>query len=160
VVEEKFGSEHTKGVQERDLVWHLQAQRWELVLLRSFQDPGLPSLLWADSIERDNDPKLVFVTPSDEAGFGHTLDLVEGTGEVTLYRYLGQGFVVVPPAGGLVTYVPGWTEAAGPANDYDQALIGWVDGDWRIISEQYVPDNAALAQHSGAFSDSAAIPAS
>ena len=154
------GSAGSAGVQERDLVWRRAGRRWELALRRLFQDPGLPSLLWGDDVQRDHDPKLVFVTPSDQDGFGHTLDVVEGNGAVSLYRYLGQGFVVVPPAGGLVTYVPGWTEQQGPANAYDQTLIGQVHGGWRVLSEQYVPDRAALAQHSGAFSDSRAVPAS
>jgi len=100
------------------------------------------------------------VTPSDQEGFGHTLDVVEADGTVTLYRYLGQGFVVVPAAGGLVTYVPGWTEQLGPSGAYDQTLISYLDGAWRVVSEQYVPDEAALAQHSGAFVDRRATRAS
>ncbi len=79
--------------------------------------------------------------------FGTELDLVEGTGDVVLYRFLGQGFANVPGAGGLVTYVPGWTEQRGPANAYDQTLIGYSSGSWRVFSEQYVPDSSALRQH-------------
>ena len=124
-----------------------------------FQNAGLPSLVWADDIERDHDPKLVFVTPSGRAGFGTELDLVEGTGDVVLYRFLGQGFANVPGAGGLVTYVPGWTEQRGPANAYDQTLIGYSSGSWRVFSEQFVPDSSALRQHRGAFWDSQAVPA-
>jgi hypothetical protein len=148
------------GVQERDLVWRRQASSWDLVLVHVFQNAGLPSLVWADDIERDHDPKLVFVTPSGRAGFGTELDLVEGTGDVVLYRFLGQGFANVPEAGGLVTYVPGWTEQRGPANAYDQTLIGYSSGSWRVFSEQFVPDSSALRQHRGAFWDSRAVPAS
>jgi hypothetical protein len=114
--------------------------------------------VWADDIERDHDRKLVFVA-RPVAGFGTELDLVEGTGEVVLYRFLGEGFVNVPPAGGLVTYVPGWEEHHGPDDAYDQTLIGYSSGSWRVYSEQYVPDGPALAQHRGAFWDSRALPA-
>jgi hypothetical protein len=145
------------GPQERDLVWHRVGKSWALALVHVFQNPGLPSLVWADDIERDHDPKLVFVMPSGRVGFGTELDLVEGTGAVTLYRSLGEGFADVPAAGGLVTYVPGWTEQDGPEDAYDQTLIGYSSGAWRVFSEQYVPDAAALRQHRGAFWDSRAV---
>lgn len=146
-------------IQERDLVWRREGNTWALALVHVFQSPGPASLVWADDLERDHDPKLVFVTPSDRAGFGTELDLVEGTGSVTLYRFLGQGFANVPAAGGLVTYVPGWTEQHGPAEAYDQTLIGYSNGSWRVFSEQYVPDGAALRQHRAAFWDSRAVAA-
>ena len=116
------------GLEERDLVWHRMGTRWELALVHVFENPGLPSLVWGDDVERDHDPKLVFIMPSAHAGFGTELDLVEGSGEVTLYRFLGQGFADVPGAGGLVTYVPGWTEQRGPAGKYDQTLIAVLAG--------------------------------
>jgi len=147
------------GVEERDLVWRRHEADWELALVHVFENPGLPSLVWGDDVERDHDPKLVFITPSARAGFGNELDLVEGSGEVTLYRFLGQGFANVPAAGGLVTYVPGWTEQQGPAAEYDQTLIGYAQGSWRVFSEQYVPDKAALQQHRAAFWDSQALAA-
>jgi hypothetical protein len=150
---------HGPGAEERDLVWHRQGPRWELALVHAFENPGLPSLVWGDDIERDHDPKLVLVTPSARAGFGTELDLVEGSGDVTLYRFLGQGFANVPSSGGLVTYVPGSTEAHGPAAQYDQTLIGYEQGSWRVLSEQYVPDKAALEQHRSAFWDNQAVPA-
>jgi hypothetical protein len=150
---------HGPGAEERDLVWRQQGPRWELALVHVFENPGLPSLVWGDDVERDHDPKLVFVTPSTRAGFGNELDVVEGSGDVTLYRFLGQGFAYVPAAGGLVTYVPGWTEQRGPAAEYDQTLIGYSQGAWRVFSEQYVPDKAALQQHRAAFWDSQALPA-
>jgi hypothetical protein len=146
-------------VQERDLVWRRQGQSWSLALVHVSQGTRLPSLVWADDVERDHDPKLIFVTPSVRSGFGTELDVVEATGEVVLYRFLGQGFANVAAAGGLVTYVPGWTEQHGPDNAYDQTLIGYSDGSWRVYSEQYVPVSAALRQHRGAFWDSQAMPA-
>ena len=158
------GSPHSAGntgMQERDLVWHRQGARWVLALRRLFPaNTGLPSLLWADDVARNGDFDLVFVTPTDRAGFGNELDLVAGNARVSLYRYLGQGFAVVPTAGGIVTYVPGWTEENGPFSAYDQVLIGDSGGSWRVYSEQYVPLAAALDQHRGAFWDRRAVPAS
>lgn len=154
------GARHAP-VQERDLVWHRQGRRWSLAEVHTFQiSDGRPTLAWADDVERDGDPKLVFVTSSGRPGFGSELDLVEGTGEVTLFRFLGTGFGVVPPAGGLVTYVLGATESK-PAGQgyYDQVLIGYSGGSWRVFSEQYVPGPAALAQHRGVFWDPRATPA-
>jgi hypothetical protein len=155
------GSAGTTEVQERDLVWRRKGDRWVLALRRVFTaNTGLPSLLWADDVVRDGDVDLVFVTPTDRTGFGHELDLVAGNGQVTLYRYLGQGFARAPTAGGIVAYVPGWTELNGPSSAYDQVLIGYGDGTWRVFSEQYVPIAAALDQHKGAFWDGQAVPAS
>jgi len=158
------GSPNSAGntaAQERDLVWRRKADRWVLALRRLFPaNTGLPSLLWADDIARNGDAELVFVTSTDRAGFGSELDIVAGNGQVTLYRYLGQGFAEVPTAGGIVTYVPGWTEQNGPFSAYDQVLIGHSDGSWRVFSEQYVPVAAALAQHHGAFWDARAVRAS
>jgi hypothetical protein len=149
------------SVQERDLVWHREGGRWALAEVHTFWNAnGRATLLWSDDIRRDHDTELVFVTMTDETGFGSELDLVGGTGQVSLYRYLGVGFAVVPTAGRLVTYVPGSTEQE-PADDgyYDQTLIGYSDGSWRVFSEQYVPGAAALAQHHGAFWDPEARPA-
>jgi hypothetical protein len=154
----RSAGETTPEVEERDLVWHRQGQSWALALVHVFQTPGLPSLVWADDIERDHDPKLVFVARS-VAGFGTELDVVEGTGDVVLYRFLGEGFADVPPAGGLVTYVAGRAEHNGPSNAYDQTLIGYSRGAWRVYSEQYVPDASAERQHRGAFWDSQAVAA-
>ena len=121
-----------------------------LALRRVFTaNTGLPSLLSADDVARNGDVDLVFVTPTDRAGFANELDLVAGNGRVTLYRYLGQGFAEVPTAGSVVTYVPGWTEKNGPFSSYDQVLIGYSGGSWRVFSEQYVPIAAALAPAQG-----------
>ncbi|MGD0808490.1 MAG: hypothetical protein ABSA91_02080, partial [Acidimicrobiales bacterium] len=127
------GSANSAGVQERDLVWRRKADRWVLALRRLFPaNTGLPSLLWADDVARNGDVDLVFLTPTDRAGFGNELDLIAGSGRVSLYRYLGQGFADVPAAGGVVTYVPGWTEQNGPFSAYDQVLIGYSGGSWRV----------------------------
>ena len=57
-----------------------QGARWVLALGASSGNTGLPSLLWADDVARNDDVELVFVTPTDRAGFGNELDLVAGTG--------------------------------------------------------------------------------
>lgn len=170
VVEEEAGGLDTQQRQERDLVWHRHGAQWVLALVHVTEVcldavacgtvPGLPTLLWRDDVDRDHDPKLVFVLPTDRTGYGSELDLVEGTGRVSLVRFMGGGFAVVPAAGGLVTYVPGASEAK-PADAYfDQTLIGFADAHWHVFLEQYVPYAAALAQHKGVFSDPRAIPAS
>jgi hypothetical protein len=69
-------------------------------------------------------------------------------------------FVVAPEPGELVAYVPGRTERRPVAGAYDQTLIGYSSGSWRVVSQQYVPDAAALAQHHGPFADRDALPAS
>jgi hypothetical protein len=162
VVEERTSERGPKL--ERDLVWRRKGQQWELALAHTFQNAGLATKLFADDLERDGDTKLVFITATDTPGFGRDLDIVEGTGEVVLWRYLGQGFVVVPSSGGLVTYMAGSTLGPSPAppNAYDQLLIGYSGGAWRVLSQQYVPTRAALAQHRGVFSDPdhRAVPAS
>jgi hypothetical protein len=111
-------------------------------------------------VARDHRPELVFVTPAAQAGFGHELDVVGANGRVALYRYLGQGFAICPHQGGLVTYVPGWTEQDGPATAYDQMYLGYSGHDWYVVSEQYVPDAFALAQHHAPFYDPEATLAS
>ncbi len=153
VVEEGTGAAGPRP--ERDLVWRRKGRQWELVLAHNFQSAGMPTKLFADDLERDGDTKLVFITTTAKPGFGRDLDVVEGTGRVVLWRYLGQGFVVVPPPGGLVTYMAGSTLGPSPVppNSYDQLLIGYSDGAWRVLSQQYVPVRAALAQHQGIFFD-------
>lgn len=138
------------GGQERDLVWRRTGDHWALALVHVFENPGLPTLVWSYDL-RPGDPELVFVLPTALVGFGSELDVVGGSGTVSLYRFLGEGFADVPRPGDLVTYVPGATEAK-PADDYfDQLLISWLDGSWRVISQQYVPYAAAMSQHKGAF---------
>ena len=125
-----------------------------------FNTSAAPTRLWSGDVDAPGRPVLVFVTPSGVAGFGNELDVVDGTGRVSLYRFLGEGFAVGPEPGELVAYVPGWTEQRPVAGAYDQTLIGYSAGSWRVVSQQYVPDAAALAQHNGPFRDAAAVPAS
>jgi hypothetical protein len=148
------------GVQERDLVWRRRGRSWALALRRVFTSAGGPTRLWTGGIQAAGSPGLVFVTPSDRDGFGNELDVVGGAGTVTLYRFLGEGFVVVPQPGELVAYVPGWTEQRPVEGAYDQTLIAYSSGSWRVVSQQYVPDTAALAQHDSEFRDATAVPAS
>lgn len=146
VVEVEHGA---AGSQERELVWHRQGRQWSLALVRVLIEPPNPGQLWSVPARPGTDPYLAFVSAVARPGFGADLSLVSSTGRVELYRFLGQGFVQVPSFGGLLTYVPGFTEAL-PADAYfDQALIGYVDGAWRVISQQYVPYGAAMAQHHG-----------
>ena len=156
--------------QERDLVWRRAGRRWSLALVhvtdvcldgqKCGASPGLPALLWSDDIARDGKPDLVFVMPSDRAGFGTELDVVAGTGRVTLYRDLGGGFVDVAPGVGLVAYAPGASEAVPADDSFDQVLIEASGNRWRLVSDQYVPYQAAMAQHRGTFYDPEALAAS
>jgi hypothetical protein len=147
------------SAQERDLVWRLQRRRWHLVERYTFDNPGLPTRLWSDDIERNHRPVLVFVTPVDEPGFGRELDVVDESGRVSLYRYLGFGFAVVPARGGLVAYAAGSTEAVPAGGYFDQILVGRTAGTWRVVSQQYVRYDAAMRLHRGAFYDPEAMPA-
>ncbi len=146
-------------VQERDLVWRRRGRSWALALRRVFNSVGAPTQLWTGNVQGGRRPDLVFVTPSDSGGFGNELDVVDGAGTVSLYRFLGEGFVVAPEPGELVVYVPGWTEQRPVEGAYDQTLIGYSSGSWRVLAQQYVPDGAALAQHHGPFRGTA-VPAS
>ena len=114
---------------------------------------------WADDIERDGDPKLVFVARSAHAGFGTELDLVEGTGRSCCTGSWVTGSPTCPRQAGWSLTSPGGAEQNGPHNAYDQTLIGYSSGSWRVYSEQYVPDGSALQQHRAAFWDSQAVPA-
>jgi hypothetical protein len=155
--------------QERDLVWRQDRHHWALVEVYVTwvcvsgrlcgASPGLPAQLWSDDLARDGNADLVFVLPSDRAGFGSELDVVDEAGKVSLYRYLGGGFALVPNHGGLVVFTPGASEA-NPADEYfDQVFIRWQNSAWRLVSDQYVPYAAAFAEHRGAFYDPSALPA-
>ena len=155
--------------QERDLVWRRAGRRWALaevhvsnVCLNGLgcsASPGLPTLLWRDDLARNGTPGLVFVLPSDRPGFARELDVVPEDGKVALYRDLGGGFAVAASGGGLVAYTPGASEAVPADNLFDQVLVRWSNGHWRLVSDQYVPYPAAMAQHRGAFYDPHAVPA-
>jgi hypothetical protein len=154
------GPAKTPAVQERDLVWRRHGHNWALALRRVFTNTGVATQLWTADVQAPGAPGLVFVTPSAGRGFGHELDIVGRAGKVNLYRFLGEGFVVAPRPGELVAYVPGWTEQRPVEGAYDQTLIGYASGSWRVVSQQYVPDAAAQAQHHGAFRGATATPAS
>ena len=147
------------GGQERDLVWHRRGDRWWLTLVHVSNNPGLPTLLWRTDL-RQGHQDLVFVMPAALRGFGSELDVIEGNGTVSLYRFLGQGFADVPEPGYLVTYVPGSTEAKPADGYFDQLLIRYLGGAWRAVSQQYVPYPAALRQHKGVFWAPGAVGAS
>jgi hypothetical protein len=150
---------NSSGVQERDLVYHRKGAYWDLAQVHTFDNPGPASLVWAADIENDGDPKLVFVR-RNTSRYAEGLDLVEGTGDVVLHRPLENGFVVAAPNGGLVTYVPVLTDEGGSAPYYEQTLIGYSTGSWRVLLDQYVPYAATMAQHRGVFWGPGAKPAS
>ncbi|MGH9105239.1 MAG: hypothetical protein ACRDZX_05265 [Acidimicrobiales bacterium] len=156
VVEQERGA---FGTQERDLVWHRQGRHWALAQVHVFENPGRLTSVWSDDVGRDGDRELVFAMPAGRPGFASELDLVEGTGEVAVYRFLGGGFAIVPVADRLVTYVPGWVGRRRAGAYYQEILIGFARGRWRILSIQRVPYADALARHRGAFYDSAAVAA-
>jgi hypothetical protein len=156
VVEVEHGA---YGGQERDLVWRRRGDRWGLALVHVFENPGLPTQLWRYDL-RPGRSELIFVMPTALPGFGSELDVVEGNGAVSLYRFLGEGFADVPRAGDLVTYVPGATEARPADGYFDQLLIGWLKGSWRVVAQQFVPFAAAMTQHHGAFWAPGAVAAS
>jgi|SRR5579875_1072937 len=147
------------GGQERDVVWRKQGHHWSLALVHVTANPRSTTLLWRYDL-RPGRQELVFVLPAAVPGFGSELDVVEGNGQVSLYRFLGAGFADVPLRGNLVTYVPESYEAKLAGSYFDQTLITWLGGSWRVIAEQYVPYPAALAQHKGAFWAPGAVPAS
>ncbi len=157
VVEVEHGASSS---QERELVWHRQGEQWTLTLVRVLIGASNPGRLWSVAARPGADPYLAFVSPVARSGFGADLSLVSTTGVVQLYRFLGQGFVQVPPFGGLLTYVPGFTEAMPASSYFDQALIGYVDGAWRVVSQQYVPYAAAMAQHHGILTGPGVVAAS
>ncbi len=156
IVESERGALAT---QERDLVWRRTGDKWSLALVHTFQPSGYLTRLWAVRLRRASPPYLVFVTPVDRPGFGRNLNVVDTAGHVSLYRYLGEGFALVPPGGGLLTYTPAATQAAPAGNYFDQVLVGWYGGHWRVLADQYVPYRAALAQHKALFRGAGAAAA-
>lgn|GEM_PF-1830450 len=147
------------GGQERDLVWRKQGLHWALALVHVSESPRLNALVWRCEL-RPGAHELVFVLPSALPGFGSELDVVEGNGQVSLYRSLGVGFADVPVQGDLVTYVRGPQHLVPSATYFNQTLISWLGGSWRVVAQQYVPYSAALGQHRGEFWAAGAAPAS
>jgi hypothetical protein len=140
--------------QERDLVYREVNNDWSLVLRRTPTASGeATSQVYGSDILRDGDPKLVFVEPAPNSSYADELDVVEGSGAVTLYRQLNGGFATVPTGGGLQTYVP------DPVNGYDEATIGYSNGAWRITATSVVSQSQAQALENGAFYDPQATEA-
>jgi len=142
--------------QERDLVYHRVGSAWHLALRRVTTSTGYAptSDLWQSDIDRDGDPKAVFVTPAPNSQFGNELDVVEATGAVTLYRQLHGGFATIASGGGLETYVP-----ATPTG-YDEAVINYSAGAWRITSVTQVSQAQAQAESDQPFYDPQGVQAS
>jgi len=134
--------------QERDLVYRRQGATYALVLRRTPEPNGSgETRLYESDVNRDGDPKAVFVTPAPNARYGTELDLVEGSGVVTLYRQLHGGFAGVAAGGGLDSFVP------DPSQGYDEAVIRFGSGAWRIVSDARVSDSQAQAQNAQPFND-------
>lgn len=158
VVEVRKPTSQTSGpapAPERDLVYHKQGSSWDLVLRRTYStNTGIGTMLYESDVQRDGDPKAVFVRAAPNPRYGNELDLVEGTGKVTLYRQLHGGFALVPPGGGLRTFVP------ARAGGYHEALIKFERGAWRIVSLAHVTGSQARAESDGPFNDPEATFAS
>ena len=118
----------TGRCQERDLVWRRHGRSWALVLRRVFTNTGVATRLWEADLQATGSPGLVFVTPSGAAVSATSSTSSAGPGRSSLYRFLGEGFVVVPGPGELVAYVPGWTEQRPVEGAYDQTLIAYTSG--------------------------------
>jgi hypothetical protein len=139
--------------QERDLVWRERGDEWQLALVHVRDNPRLPARAWRSDLVPALGGELVIVLPSRKPGFADELDLVNGSGQVSIVRFLDGGFALAPGEDRLVTYTP-----AGAW--WYQLLFGRTGGHWEVFSQQFVPGWAALAQHKGAFSAPGAVPAS
>ncbi|HWE54632.1 MAG TPA: hypothetical protein VG435_03930 [Acidimicrobiales bacterium] len=134
-------------LQERDLVYRHVGSTWSLVLRRaSTSTAGAESQLWQSDVNRDGDPKAVFVRPAPNEMYGEEIDVVEASGSVTLYRQLQGGFATIAPGGGLETFVP---DSAG----YLETVIRFSGGAWRIASVAQVSQSQAQANGEGPFTD-------
>lgn len=134
-----------------NLVWERRGNRWWFVQRRQFHRADDLGIVASEPIGPGRRSELIFVTGTARPGFGGELDVVDETGQVVLYRYLGQGFVVATADGSLVQYRADSTEQGAPANAYDQLLIRATSTGWRAVAQQYVPAGAAQAQHHGLF---------
>jgi hypothetical protein len=134
--------------QERDLVYRLVGNQYSLILRRIPVASGeAETRLFASDIMRDGDSKAIFVTPAPNGEFGNELDVVDTSGSVTLVRQLHGGFADVASGGGLQTYVP------DPAGGYDEAVIDYRNGAWRIVSVTTVSQSQAQAENAEPFYD-------
>ena len=144
---------------ERDLVWRATAGHWVLALRHEVTDPAAPARLWSVRVATGQGPYLAFMTPGRHPGFARQMVLVGEDGQVSLYRYLGDGFVVAPGQGDLVCYRPGAAEGTAGGGYFDQLLVGRYQGHWRFVAQQDVPRRAALSLYRGELSGPGARPA-
>lgn len=134
-------------IQERDLVYHRVGDRWSLALRREFTSTsGDETDLWQSDVNRDGDPKAVFVTPATNATYGQELDVVEANGTVTLFRELKGGFATIAAGGGLETFVPDTT-------GYTATVIRYTAGAWRVASVTAMSATQAVPDSEGPFDD-------
>lgn len=131
---------------ERDLVYRQVGNTYSL-RLRRVTAASSTTTLYASDVNRDGDPKAVFVTPAPNSQFGNELDVVDTGGAVTLLRQLHGGFATIGLGGGLKSFVPGSTSG------YDEAVIRYSSGVWRIVSTAMVSQSQATAESSGPFTD-------
>ena len=111
---------------ERDLVYRHVGSTWNLALRRTESVTSYAEL-WRSDVNRDSDPKAVFVVPAPNTQFGEELDVVDASGQVTLQRQLQGGFATIATGGGLETFVP-------DSSGYTQTVIRYTSGAWRIAS--------------------------
>jgi hypothetical protein len=150
------GAPITTG-QERDLVYRQVGQTWTLMLRRIPQAAGQGiSQLYVSDVMRDRNSVAVFVEPSVASAYGDEIDLVAGTGKVTLYRQLDDGFAVVGASGGLTTYIP------DPAGGYGATSLRYVAalGGWKVGALSRITDSQAKELASQAFVDPSATQVS
>ncbi len=138
----------TPPSEERDLVYHRGGNNWVLSLRRAPVTNQSESRLYESDVNRDGDAKAVFISPAANTQYADELDVVEGTGAVSLYRQLHGGFATIASGGGLETFVPDARQG------YDQTVIRYTSGAWRILSDQHVSDAQGQAETpSGGFND-------
>lgn len=138
----------TPPSQERDLVYHRQGNNYALTMRRAPVTNQSESRLYESDVNRDGDVKAVFVSPATNPQYANELDVVEGTGAVTLYRQLHGGFATIASGGGLEAFVPDASQG------YDQTVIRYTSGAWRIVSDQHVSDAQGQAENPyGGFND-------
>jgi hypothetical protein len=152
----RAGAAITTG-QERDLVYRQVGQSWTLVLRRIPEAAGQGiSQLYISDVMRNRNSVAVFVEPSVASHYGDEIDLVAGTGKVTLYRQLDDGFAVVSSTGGLTTYIP------VPSGGYGSTALRYVAalGGWKVGALSHITDDQAKNLASQAFVDPSATQVS
>jgi hypothetical protein len=143
--------------EERDVVYRQVGDDWTLVLRRipPAEGQGISELYESD-VMRDHNPVDVFVEPAVGSSYGDSIDVVAGTGRVTLHRQLDRGFAVVASAGGLTTYIP------VPAGGYEATSLHYVPtlGGWKVEGLFHLTSSQAEALATHAFVDPAATQVS